>query len=150
MLMLSTSPMEYPPVMIRGGKIRDCVNVVFRGFSAEEVERLLRRLGWIDVLTGHDAALLGRPPVIQLQYPVVLELLRYHIRLFQLENEIVGNVHYNGVALQLQLDLHKSDHERGMAFLQRQLEGLEGLCYRVERGGGCSVLIIERCLNTDA
>jgi len=77
--------MEYPHIVIRGGKIRDCVNVVFRSFSAEEVEGLLRRLGWIDVLAGHDAALLGRPPVIQLQYPVVLEFLRYHIRLFQLK-----------------------------------------------------------------
>mgnify|MGYP000162288913 CR=1 FL=1 len=141
--------MEYPYIEIRGGKIRDCVNIVFRGLSAEEVEGLLRRLGWVDVLAGHDAALLGRPPVIQLQYPVVLEFLRYHIRLFQLESEIVGNVHYNGVALQLQqLDLHKSDHERGAEFLRRQLEGL-GLCCRVERGGRCSVLVVERCLNTD-
>jgi hypothetical protein len=136
--------------MIRGGKIRDCVNVVFRNFSAEEVESLLRRLGWIDVLAGHDAALLGRPPVIQLQYPVVLEFLRYHIRMFQLEDEIVGNVHYNGLALQLQqLDLHKSDHGKGVEFLRRQLEGLEGLCYRVEKGQKCNVLVVERCLNTD-
>ncbi len=111
---------------------------------------MLRRLGWIDVLTGHDATLLGQPPVIQLQYPVVLEFLRYHIRLFQLGSEIVGNIHYNGVALQWQpLDLHKSDHERGVGFLRRQLEGL-GLCCRVERGDECNVLVVERCLNTDA
>jgi hypothetical protein len=142
--------MEYPYIEIRGGKIRDCVNVVFRNYSVEEVERLLRRLGWIDVLAGHDAALLGQPPALQLQYPVVLEFLRYHIRLFRFRGEVVGNVHYNGVALQLQpLDLHKSDHERGVEFLRRQLEGL-GLCYRVERGAECNVLVVERCLNTDA
>jgi hypothetical protein len=130
--------MEYPYVEVRGGKMRDCVNVVFRGFSAGEVEGLLRRLEWIDVLAGHDAALLGRPPAVQLQYPVVLEFLRYHIRLFRLEDEIIGNVHYNGVALQLQpLDMHKSDHARGVEFLRRQLEGL---CFvRVERGGECDV-----------
>jgi hypothetical protein len=56
--------MEYPYVEVRDGKIRDCVNVVFRGLSAEEVESLLRRLGWIDVLAGHDAALLGQPPAV--------------------------------------------------------------------------------------
>jgi len=33
--------MEYPPVVIRGGKIRDCVNVVFHSFSVEEVESML-------------------------------------------------------------------------------------------------------------
>ncbi len=143
--------MEYPPIIIRGGKIRDCVNVVFRNYSVEEVESLLRRLGWVDVLTGHDAALLGQPPAIQLQYPVVLEFLRYHIRLFRLGSEIVGNVHYNGVAFQLQpLDLHKSDHERGVEFLRKQLESLKGLCHRMERGKECNVLVVERCLNTDA
>jgi len=141
--------MEYPPILVRGERIRDCVNVVFRGFSAEEVERLLRRLGWIDVLAGHDATFMGQPPAIQLQYPVVLEFLRYHIRLFRFGDEVVGNVHYNGVALQLEpLDLHRSDHEKGVEFLRRQLESL-GLCYRVERGE-CSVLVIERCLNSDA
>ncbi len=139
--------MEYPYIEIRGGRIRDCVNVVFRCFSAEEVEGLLRRLGWIDVFAGHDAALLGRPPVIQLQYPVVLEFLRYHIRLFQLGDEVVGNVHYNGVAFQLQpLDIHRSDHVRGVEFLRRQLEGLYPV--RVERGGECDVLVVERCLNS--
>jgi hypothetical protein len=91
--------MGYPPVVIRGGKIRDCVNVVFHGFSVEEVESMLRRLGRIDVLAGHDAALLGRPPAIQLQYPVVLEFLRYHIRLFRFG--VIGSVHYNGVASHL-------------------------------------------------
>jgi hypothetical protein len=127
--------------------MRDCVNVVFRGFSAGEVEGLLRRLGWIDVLAGHDASLLGRPPVIQLQYPVVLEFLRYHIRLFWLGDEIVGNVHYNGIAFQLQPpDIHKSDHVRGVEFLKRQLEGLCPV--RVERGGECGVLAVERCLNS--
>jgi len=147
--MLPAFPMEYPPILIRGGKVRDCVNVAFRGFSAEEVESMLRRLGWIDVLAGHDAALLGQSPIIQLQYPIVLEFLRYHIRLFRFGGELIGNVHYNGVALQWQLlDLHKSDHERGVEFLRRQLEGL--VCYRVERGRECNVLIIERCLNTDA
>jgi hypothetical protein len=139
--------MEYPYVEVRGGKIRDCVNVVFRGFSAGEVEGLLRRLGWIDVLAGHDASLLGRPPVIQLQYPVVLEFLRYHIRLFWLGDEIVGNVHYNGVAFQLQpLDIHKPDHVKGVEFLRRQLEGLCPV--RVEGGGECGVLVVERCLNS--
>ncbi len=139
--------MEYPNIEVRGGKIRDCVNVVFRGFSAEEVEGLLRRLGWTDVFAGHDATLLGRPPVIQLQYPVVLEFLRYHIRLFRLEDEIVGNVHYNGIAFQLQpLDIHKSDHVRGVEFLRRQLEGLCPVM--VERGGECDVLVVERCLNS--
>ncbi len=140
--------MEYPYVEIRRGRIRDCINVVFRGFSAEEVEMLLRRLGWIDVLTGHDATLLGRPPVIQLQYPVVLEFLRYHIRLFQLsENEVVGNVHYNGIAFQLQPpDLHRSDHTRGVEFLRKQLEGLCSV--RVEGGRECDVLVVERCLNS--
>jgi len=148
-LMPSMSPMEYPHIVIRGGKIRDCVNVVFRGFSAEEVEGLLRRLGWIDVLAGHDADLLGQPPVIQLQYPVVMEFLRYHIRLFRFRGEVVGNVHYNGVALQLQPpDLHKADHERGAEFLRRQLEGLCQV--RVEEGSECGVLVVERCLNTDA
>ncbi len=52
--------MEYPDVEVRGGKIRDCINVVFRCFTAEEVEGLLRRLGWIDVAVGHGASLLGR------------------------------------------------------------------------------------------
>ncbi len=136
--------MEYPPIEIRKGKIKDCVNVVFR-CSVEEVEKLLRRFGWVDVLAGHDAALLGQPPILQLQHPVVLEFLRYHIRLFRLGDEVVGNVHYNGVAPQLeQLDIHKSDHEKGLEFLKRQLEGLYPV--RIERGGECGILIVERCV----
>ena len=135
--------MEYPYVEIKKGKIRDCVNVVFRCFSVEEVETALRRLGWVDVLVGHDAVLMGRSPDVQLQYPVVLEFLRYHMRLFQFGDEVVGNVHYNGVALQV-VDLHKADHEKGVEFLKRQLEGLYAV--RVERGRECNVLVVDKCV----
>ncbi|MFZ8810453.1 MAG: hypothetical protein ACO2PN_20395 [Pyrobaculum sp.] len=138
--------MEYPPVEVRRGKIRDCANVVFRCFSVEEVEQLLRRLGWVDVLTGHEATLLGQPPILQLQYPVVLEFLRYHMRLFRLRGEIVGNVHYNGIALQFEPpDLHKADHEKGLEFLKRQLEREGGGKIKVEMGRECNILIVDNC-----
>jgi hypothetical protein len=138
--------MEYPHIMVRGGKIRDCVNVVFRCFSVEEVKKLLKRLGWVDVLAGHDATLLGRPPALQLQYPVVLEFLRYRVRLFQFGSEIVGNVHYNGIALQFEPpELHKADHEKGLEFLRRQLEGIYSNRIKVEMGKECNILIADNC-----
>ena len=95
-------------------------------------------------MAGHDAAFMGQPPVVQLQYPVVLEFLRYHIRLFRFGDEVVGNVHYNGVALQLEPpDLHRSDHEKGLEFLKKQLEGYP---VRVEKGKECNVLVVDVCV----
>ncbi len=136
--------MEYPDVEVRGGRIRDCVNVVFRCFTAEEVEGLLRRLGWIDVAVGHGASLLGRGPILQLQYPIVPELIRYHIRLFAYGDEIVGNVHFNRIWLDVEkLDLHKSDHEKGVEFLMSQLKGQP---YRIAvEEGKCRILTISKC-----
>jgi hypothetical protein len=140
----ASSSMEYPDIEVRGGRIRDCVNVVFRCFTAEEVEALLRRLGWIDVAVGHGASLLGREPILQLQYPIVPELIRYHIRLFAYGDEIVGNVHFNRIWLDVEkLDLHKSDHEKGVEFLMSQLKGQP---YRIAvEEGKCRILTISKC-----
>jgi hypothetical protein len=136
--------MEFPDIEVRGGRIRDCVNVVFRCFTVEEVRALLRRLGWIRAFVRHDAHLHGREPVLELQYAIIPEALRYHMRLFEFNNEIVGNVHFNRLEPDLEkIDLHKSDHEKGLEFLMKQLEGL----YRVEvvEGRECRILIIDKC-----
>jgi hypothetical protein len=134
--------MEFPDIEV--SKIRDYVNVVFRCFTVEEIRALLRRLGRIRAFVRHDARLLGREPVLELQYAVIPEAVRYHIRLFEFNNEIVGNVHFNRLEPDLEkIDLHKSDHEKGLEFLMRQLEGR----YRVGvvRGRECRILIVDKC-----
>jgi hypothetical protein len=138
------SPMDYPDIEVRGGKIRDCVNVVFRCFTVEEVGDLLKRLGWIGVAAGHSASLLGREPALQFQYPIVPEVVRYHIRLFVYGDEVVGNVHFNRISLDLErLDLHKSDHEKGLEFLMGQLRGFP---YRIAvEEGKCRILTVSKC-----
>ena len=118
--------------------------MVFRCFTVEEVKALLRRLGWIRAFVRHDAHLHGREPVLELQYAIIPEALRYHMRLFEFNNEIVGNVHFNRLEPDLEkIDLHKSDHEKGLEFLMRQLEGR----YRVGvvRGRECKILIVDKC-----
>jgi hypothetical protein len=72
--------MDYPDIEVRGGRIRDCVNVVFRCFTVEEIKALLRKLGWIRTFARHDAHLQGREPVLELQYAIIPEAVRYHIR----------------------------------------------------------------------
>jgi hypothetical protein len=55
----------------------------------------------------------------------------------------VGNVHFNRFEPDLEkIDLHRSDHENGLEFLMRQLEG-----YRVGvvRGRECRILIVDKC-----
>jgi len=136
--------MDFPDIEVRGARIRDCVNVVFRCFTVEEVKALLKKLGWMRAFVQHDAHLHGREPVLELQYAIIPEVLRYHIRLFKFNNEIVGNVHFNRLEPDLEkIDLHKSDHEKGLEFLMRQLECL----YHVEvvRGRKCRILIVDKC-----
>ena len=137
--------MDYPDIEVRGGRIRDCVNVVFRCFTVEEVKALLRKLGWIKAFARHDAHLQGRELVLELQYAIIPQAVRYHIRyLFEFNNEVVGNVHFNRFEPDLEkMDLHKSDHEKGLELLMRQLEGR----YRVRfvRGKERRVLIVVKC-----
>jgi len=137
--------MEYPKILVADGS-EDCVNVVFEGFEEEEVKELLHILGWTtNVRASHDAMLAGEKPLLEAEYLVVLELLRYHIRLFRYGGKIVGNIHFNNVDLRKlkKLGLHVSDHEKGMAFLKSQLEGL--VCTEIVKGE-CSVLVVKKCL----
>ena len=140
----ASPPMEFPDIEVRGGRIRDCVNVVFKCFTVEEIRALLRKLGWIRAFARHDAHLQGREPVLELQYAIIPEAVRYHIRLFEFNNGVVGNVHFNRLEPDLEkMDLHKSDHEKGLELLMRQLEGR----HRVEvvRGRECRILIVDKC-----
>jgi len=59
-------------------------------------------------------------------------------------NEIVGNVHFNRIWLDVEkLDLHKSDHEKGVELLMSQLKGQP---YRIAvEEGRCRILIISKC-----
>ncbi len=72
------------------------------------------------------------------------ELIRYHIRLFAYGDEIVGNVHFNRIWLDVEkLDLHKSDHEKGVELLISQLRGYP---YRIAvEEGKCRILTISKC-----
>lgn len=94
--------------------------MVFEGFERREVEAVLRRLGWIDVYASHEAALEGGTPMLELEYPVLLEVVRYHIRLFEYGGKIVGNVHFNNVDVKRlrRLGLHAFGHEKGVMFLK--------------------------------
>jgi len=140
--------MEYPDITVREkfGVVSDCVNVVFRGFSEGEVEALLKGLGWMPVLISHEAALAGGAPILEMQYAVLPEVVRYHIRLFKFGDEIVGNVHFNRLdpAKLRRLELHGSDHERGVQFLRRQLDG-RGVCLEEGAGGKCRIVFVSKC-----
>jgi hypothetical protein len=137
--------MEFPKIRVADGS-EDCVNLVFEGFERREVEAILRRLGWTDVYASHEAALEGGTPLLELEYPVLLEVVRYHIRLFEYGGKIVGNVHLNNVDVKRlrRLGLHASDHEKGVSFLKTQLEKVA--CTSVVEGKECLLLIVAKCL----
>jgi hypothetical protein len=137
--------MEFPKIRVADGS-EDCVNVVFEGFERREVEAILRRLGWADVYASHEATLKGEAPMLELEYPVLLEVVCYHIRLFKYGGKIVGNVHFNNVDVKRlrRLGLHASDHEKGVMFLKTQLEKIA--CTSVVEGKECLLLIVAKCL----
>jgi hypothetical protein len=137
--------MEFPKIRVIDGS-EDCINVVFEGFEKHEVEAILRRLGWIDVYASHEATLEGETPILELEYPVLLEFVHYHIRLFKYGGKIVGNVHFNNVDVKRlkRLGLHASDHEKGVSFLKMQLEKIA--CTSVVEGKECLLLMVAKCL----
>jgi hypothetical protein len=88
--------------------------------------------------------LASRPKGRGFQLSVIPEAVRYHMRLFEFNNEVVGNVHFNRLEPDLEkMDLHKSDHERGLELLMRQLEGRHRV--GVVTGRECKILIVDKC-----
>jgi hypothetical protein len=103
----------------------DPVNVVFESVDLLEIKSVLREEGWKEPAFSNRAVLDGREPDLELQYAILDELARFHIRLFVYRGRIVGNVHLDVVPMERLGDVlrllagrpHKSNHVAGADFI---------------------------------
>jgi hypothetical protein len=116
--------MECLKIKIADGS-EDYVNVVFEGIELSEIEAVLQQEGWKTPAFSNKALLEGRESDIELQYAVLDEVARFHIRLFKYGGRIVGNVHLDTVPIERVEDIfrvlmgrpHKSNHVIGVDYL---------------------------------
>ena len=103
----------------------DPVNVAFEGVEISEIETVLKKEGWREPALSNRAFLEGREPDLELQYVLLDEIIRFHVRLFRRGELIVGNVHLDVVPMErvedvfrvLMLKPHRSNHVVGMDYL---------------------------------
>jgi hypothetical protein len=116
--------MVVPKIKISDGT-EDPINVVFEGVELSEIETVLLEEGWREPAFSNKAFLDGREPDLELQYAVLDEVARFHIRLFKYGGRIVGNVHLDTVPIERVEDIfrvlmgrpHKSNHVIGVDYL---------------------------------
>jgi hypothetical protein len=105
---------ELPMIEVSDGS-RDCINVAF-DVPLAEVESLLRRNGWTNVRVRNAAYLDGELPILELERPILDEMVRFHIRLFRYRGAIVGNAHLDALTLEATPEavrLHRPFHDVG-------------------------------------
>jgi hypothetical protein len=116
--------MECLKIKIADGS-EDYVNAVFEGIELSEIEAVLQQEGWKTPAFSNKALLEGRESDLELQYAVLDEVARFHIRLFKHGGRIVGNVHLDTVPIERVEDIfrvlmgrpHKSNHVIGVDYL---------------------------------
>jgi hypothetical protein len=91
--------MVVPEIKISDGT-EDPINAVFEGVELSEIETVLLEEGWREPAFSNKAFLDGREPDLELQYAVLDEVARFHIRLFKYGGRIVGNVHLDTVPIE--------------------------------------------------
>lgn len=80
---------------------------------------------WREPAFSNKAFLDGREPDLELQYAVLDEIVRFHIRLFRYRGLIIGNIHLDVVPMERVEDIfrvlmgrpHKSNHVIGVDYL---------------------------------
>jgi hypothetical protein len=116
--------MVVPKIKISDGT-GDPINVVLEGVELSEIETVLLEEGWREPAFSNKAFLDGREPDLELQYAVLDEIVRFHIRLFRYRGLIIGNIHLDVVPMERVEDIfrvlmgrpHKSNHVIGVDYL---------------------------------
>jgi hypothetical protein len=116
--------MEFPKIKIADGS-EDYINIVFEGVELSEIEAVLQEEGWKEPVFSNVALLEGREPDLELQYAVLDEVARFHIRPFKYGERIIGNVHLDTVPIERFGDVlrvlmgkpHKSNYVVGADYL---------------------------------
>jgi hypothetical protein len=124
MYSINVETMDFPKIKISDGT-EDPVNVVFEGVELSEIEAVLLEEGWRGLMFSNKAFLEGHRPDIELQYMLLDEIIRFHIRLFRYRGLIVGNIHLDVVPIERIEDIfrvlmgrpHKSNHVIGVDYL---------------------------------
>ncbi len=96
-----------------------------RRIELSKIETVLQEEGWREPVFSNKALLGGREPDLELQYAVLDEVARFHIRLFKCGGHIVGNVHLDTLPIEGVEDIfrvlmgrpHKSNHVIGVDYL---------------------------------